>query len=47
MIQKTNGVDRYGEDGLLQLPGSIGLHAGLNHLAWNSSRPIWWRPSGA
>ncbi|MEZ2298627.1 HEAT repeat domain-containing protein [Variovorax sp. RCC_210] len=33
MIQKTNGVDRYGEDGLLQLPGSIGLHAGLNHLA--------------
>lgn len=34
MIQKTNGVDRYGRDGLLQLPGSIGLHAGLNHLAW-------------
>lgn len=34
MIQKTNGVDRYGKDGLLQLPGSIGLHAGLNHLAW-------------
>ncbi|WP_295381700.1 VOC family protein [uncultured Pseudacidovorax sp.] len=34
MIQKTNGVDRYGKDGLLQLPGAIGLHAGLNHLAW-------------
>ncbi len=34
MIQKTNGVDRYGKDGLLQLPGTIGLHAGLNHLAW-------------
>ncbi|HBT33824.1 MAG TPA: dioxygenase [Pusillimonas sp.] len=34
MIQKTNGVDRYGRDGLLQLPGTIGLHAGLNHLAW-------------
>jgi catechol 2,3-dioxygenase len=34
MIQKTNGVDRYGRDGLLQLPGSIGLHAGLNHMAW-------------
>lgn len=34
MIQKTNGVDRYGRDGLLQLPGTIGLTAGLNHLAW-------------
>jgi len=34
MIQKTNGVDRYGRDGLLQLPGTIGLAAGLNHLAW-------------
>jgi catechol 2,3-dioxygenase len=34
MIQKTNGVDRYGRNGLLQLPGTIGLHAGLNHLAW-------------
>jgi len=34
MIQKTNGVDRYGRDGLLQLPGTIGRHAGLNHLAW-------------
>lgn len=34
MIQKTNGVDRYGRDGLLQLPGTIGLSAGLNHLAW-------------
>ena len=34
MIQKTNGVDRYGKDGLLQLPGTIGLTVGLNHLAW-------------
>lgn len=34
MIQQTNGVDRYGRDGLLQLPGTIGLSAGLNHLAW-------------
>lgn len=34
MIQKTNGVDRYGRDGLLQLPGTIGVDAGLNHLAW-------------
>ena len=34
MIQKTNGVDRYGRNGLLQLPGSIGHDAGLNHLAW-------------
>lgn len=33
VIQKTNGVDRYGKDGLLQLPGSFGLHTGLNHLA--------------
>ena len=34
MIQKTNGVARYGRNGLLQLPASIGLSAGLNHLAW-------------
>ncbi len=34
MIQKTNGVDRYGRNGLLQLPGTVGLKAGLNHLAW-------------
>jgi catechol 2,3-dioxygenase len=34
MIQTTKGIDRYGKDGLLQLPGSIGVHVGLNHLAW-------------
>ena len=34
MIQKTGGVDRYGRDGLLQLPGTIGVDVGLNHLAW-------------
>lgn len=34
MIQKTNGVDRYGRNGLLQLPGTIGRDVGLNHLAW-------------
>jgi catechol 2,3-dioxygenase len=34
MIQTTKGVDRYGRNGLLQLPGSIGLTPGLNHLAW-------------
>ena len=34
MMQTTNGVDRYGRNGLLQLPGTIGLAPGLNHLAW-------------
>lgn len=34
MMQTTKGVDRYGRNGLLQLPGSIGLKPGLNHLAW-------------
>jgi catechol 2,3-dioxygenase len=34
MIQKTNGVSRYGRNGLLQLPGTVGLNAGLNHMAW-------------
>jgi catechol 2,3-dioxygenase len=34
MIQVTHGVDRYGRNGLLQLPGSIGREIGLNHLAW-------------
>src|ERR1700730_10006987 len=33
MIQKTNGVSRYGRNGLLQLPGTIGLNAGSNHMA--------------
>lgn len=34
MIQKTNGVDRYGRDGIFQLPGTVGRDVGLNHLAW-------------
>ncbi|HEY5210204.1 MAG TPA: VOC family protein [Stellaceae bacterium] len=34
MMQTTRGVDRYGRNGLLQLPGSIGLTPGLNHMAW-------------
>jgi len=34
MMQTTKGVDRYGRNGLLQLPGTIGLKPGLNHLAW-------------
>jgi catechol 2,3-dioxygenase len=34
MMKTTGGVDRYGRNGLLQLPGTIGLAPGLNHLAW-------------
>ncbi len=34
MMEVTRGVDRYGKNGLLQLPGTIGLAPGLNHLAW-------------
>lgn len=34
MMEVTRGVDRYGRNGLLQLPGTIGLDVGLNHLAW-------------
>ncbi len=34
MMQTTKGVARYGRNGLLQLPGTIGLTVGLNHLAW-------------
>ena len=34
MMQTTKGVPRYGRNGLLQLPGTIGLEPGLNHLAW-------------
>lgn len=34
MMQTTKGVSRYGRNGLLQLPGTIGLTPGLNHLAW-------------
>lgn len=34
MMQTTKGISRYGRNGLLQLPGTIGLQPGLNHLAW-------------
>lgn len=34
MMETTKGKDRYGRNGLLQLPGTIGLTPGLNHLAW-------------
>ena len=34
MIEVTRGVDRYGRNGLLQLPGAVGRSVGLNHLAW-------------
>lgn len=34
MIETTKGKDRYGRNGLLQLPAAIGRHVGLNHLAW-------------
>lgn len=34
MIETTKGVDRYGKDGHLQIPGSIGRSPSLNHLAW-------------
>lgn len=34
MIECTRGVDRFGRNGLLQLPGAIGKDVGLNHLAW-------------
>jgi catechol 2,3-dioxygenase len=34
MMETTKGKDRYGRNGLLQLPGTIGLKPGLNHLAW-------------
>lgn len=34
MMETTKGVNRYGRNGLLQLPGTIGLKPGLNHLAW-------------
>ncbi len=34
MIETTKGVDRFGKDGHLQIPGSIGQVPALNHLAW-------------
>lgn len=40
MIQTTNGVDRFGRDGMLQLPGSIGREVGLNHLAWELENEV-------
>ena len=34
LMEVTRGKDRYGRDGVLQLPGTAGLAPGLNHLAW-------------
>lgn len=34
MMEVTRGKDRYGRNGIVQLPGTIGLSPGLNHLAW-------------
>ncbi len=34
MIETTKGVDRYGRDGHLQIPGSVGRTPALNHIAW-------------
>ena len=34
IMEVTRGKDRYGRDGIVQLPGTIGLEPGLNHLAW-------------
>jgi catechol 2,3-dioxygenase len=34
MMKTTGGKNRYGRDGSLQLPGTVGLKVGLNHVAW-------------
>jgi catechol 2,3-dioxygenase len=34
LIQKTDGLPRYGRDGHMVLPPGIGYSAGLNHIAW-------------
>jgi catechol 2,3-dioxygenase len=34
MMKTTHGQDRYGRDGILQIPGHIGKLPGLNHIAW-------------
>jgi len=34
MIEISRGVDRYGRDGMVQIPKTRGTAVGLNHLAW-------------
>jgi catechol 2,3-dioxygenase len=34
MMKTTDGVDRVGRDGQVQIPGTIGRTPGLNHIAW-------------
>lgn len=34
MMRTTGGKDRLGRDGSVQLPGTVGLSPGLNHIAW-------------
>jgi catechol 2,3-dioxygenase len=34
MMKTTDGVDRLGRDGAVQVPGTVGKTPGLNHIAW-------------
>jgi hypothetical protein len=34
MIEISRGEDRYGRDGMVQIPKTRGTAVGLNHLAW-------------
>lgn len=34
IIETSNGHDRLSRDGRVQIPKAVGLHPGLNHLAW-------------
>jgi catechol 2,3-dioxygenase len=34
MVETSRGVDRYGRNGLLQIPKTRGTSVGLNHLGW-------------
>jgi len=37
MMRTTHGENRYGRDGILQIPGTVGKTPGLNHVAWEVS----------
>ena len=37
MVETSRGKDRFGRNGLLQIPKSRGLEPGLNHLGWEMS----------
>lgn len=40
IVETSKGQDRYGRDGMLQIPKTRGLQPGLNHLGWEMATEV-------